>query len=193
MSSRSMPGDNDVPSNKFHLTSYADLQRRETPLVLRRLIELQHKPILGNFDVTHIQAIHRYLFQDIYGWAGEIRSVTISKPDAMFPPPQHLKPSLDSLFGELAAEGFLKDLAAPAWANRAAYYLGEINAIHPFREGNGRAQREFIRELALANGHSLVWADQTLEEMIDASKRSFLGRDYSALEHILKTSLGIRS
>jgi cell filamentation protein len=193
MSSRSMPGDNDVPSNKFHLTSYADLQRRETPLVLRRLVELQHKPILGNFDVTHLQAIHRYLFQDVYDWAGEIRSVSISKPDAMFPPPQHLKPSLDALFGELAAERFLKDLSAPAWANRAAYYFGEINAIHPFREGNGRAQREFIRELALVDRHSLVWADQTLEEMIDASKRSFLGRDYSALEHILKTSLGIRN
>jgi cell filamentation protein len=97
MSSRSMPGDNDVPSNKFHLTSYAELQRRETPLVLRRLVELQHKPIPGNFDVTHLQAIHRYLFQDVYDWAGEIRSVTISKPDAMFPPPQHLKPSLDAL------------------------------------------------------------------------------------------------
>jgi cell filamentation protein len=188
-----MPGDNDVPSNKFNLTSYADLQRRETPLVLRRLVELQHKPIPGNFDVTHLQAIHRYLFQDVYDWAGEIRSVTISKPDAMFPPPQHLKPSLDALFGELAAERFLKDLSAPAWANRAAYYLGEINAIHPFREGNGRTQREFIRELALAGGHSLVWADHTSEEMVDASKRSLLRGDYSALEHILRTSLGIRS
>jgi fido (protein-threonine AMPylation protein) len=96
MSSRSMPGDNDVPSNKFQLTSYADLQRRETPLVLRRLIELQHRPILGNFDLAHLQAIHRYLFQDVYDWAGEIRSVTISKPDATFPPPQYLKPSLES-------------------------------------------------------------------------------------------------
>lgn len=188
-----MPGDNDVPSNKFQLTSYADLQRRETPLALRRLIELQHRPILGNFDVAHLQAIHRYLFQDVYNWAGEIRSVTISKPDATFPPPQYLKSSLESLFGELAGENFLKDLSAPGWANRAAYYLGEINAIHPFREGNGRTQREFIRELALAGGHSLVWTADTPEEMIDASKRSFLGRDYSALEHIIKTCLSIRS
>jgi cell filamentation protein len=193
MSSRFMPGDNDVPSNKFQLTSYADLQRRETPLALRRLIELQHRPILGNFDVAHLQAIHRYLFQDVYNWAGEIRSVTISKPDATFPPPQYLKLSLESLFGELAGENFLKDLSAPAWASRAAYYLGEINAIHPFREGNGRTQREFIRELALAGGHSLVWTAHTPEEMIDASKRSFLGRDYSALEHIIKTCLSIRS
>ena len=188
-----MPGDNEVPSNKLHLTSYADLQRRETPLALRRLVELQHRPILGSFDVAHLHAIHRYLFQDVYDWAGEIRSVTISKPGAMFPPPQHLRPSLDSLFRELAGEKFLKDLSAPAWANRAAYYLGEINAIHPFRGGNGRTQREFIRELAFAGGHSLVWADQTPEEMIDAAKRSFLGRDHSALEHILKISLGIRS
>jgi len=165
------------------------LQRRETPLALRRLLELQQTPIAGNFDTAHLRAIHRYIFQDIYDWAGDLRTVTIAKPGAPFPPPEYLKASLDTLFAELAQENRLKNLPAQAWAQRAAYFLGEINAIHPFREGNGRTQREFIRELAVACGHRLVWVGHTQEEMINASQLSFLRKDYSGLERILAASL----
>jgi cell filamentation protein len=80
-------------------------------------------------------------------------------------------------------------LPASAWVHRAAYFLGEINAVHPFREGNGRTQREFIRELALAGGHRLVWANHTRDEMIRASQQSFVRKDYSALEEILAATL----
>jgi cell filamentation protein len=148
MPSRPRHSSSDVPDNRFGLTVPADLQRRETPLALRRLLELQQEPIAGNFDTEHLLAIHRYIFQDVYDWAGELRAVSISKPEAIFPPPQFLGPSLDLLFAELAREGCLKELSASVWAHRAAYFLGEINAIHPFREGNGRTQREFISELA---------------------------------------------
>lgn len=181
----------DVPGNKFGLTSQAELHRRETPLALRRLLELQQSPIAGNFDAGHLRAIHRYIFQDVYDWAGELRSVGISKPRAIFPTPQFIEPGLDALFAELAWENRLKNLPASPWAHRAAYFLGEINAIHPFREGNGRTQREFIRELALAGGHRLVWANHTQEEMIYASQLSFLRKDYAALERILQTSLNL--
>ncbi len=180
----------DVPDNKFGLTRHAELQRRETPLALRRLLDLQQKPIAGSFDTRHLQEIHRYLFQDVYDWAGEFRAVGIAKPGAAFPQPEYLKASLDSLFAELALNGCLKNLSCSAWAHRAAYFLGEINAIHPFREGNGRTQREFIRELALAGGHRLIWKSHTQQEMIDASQLSFLRKDYSDLERILTTTLG---
>jgi cell filamentation protein len=179
----------DVPDNRFGLTVLADLQRRETPLALRRLLELQQEPIAGNFDTEHLLAIHRYIFQDVYDWAGELRTVNISKAQAIFPPPQFLKSSLDALFAELASESCLRLLPPSAWAHRAAYFLGEINAVHPFREGNGRTQREFIRELAQAAGHRLVWASLTQEEMIRASQLSFVRKDYSALERILAATL----
>jgi cell filamentation protein len=181
----------DVPENKFGLSEQVELQRRETPFALRRLLELQLRPIAGDFDTRHLQAIHRYIFQDVYGWAGELRTVGIAKPGAAFPPPAFLKVNLDSLFVELAHENSLKNLSAAAWVHRAAYFLGEINAIHPFREGNGRTQREFIRELALAGGYRLIWAKHTQQEMIEASQRSFLRKDYSALEGILCAAPGI--
>jgi cell filamentation protein len=189
MSPRYRTDENSAPPNKFGITNLADLQRIETPLALRRLLELQRNPVRGILDTEHLRAVHRYMFRDVYDWAGELRSVNISKQGAIFPPPEHLRPNLDKLFAELTQEEQLRNLPAPAWAHRAAYFLGEINAIHPFREGNGRAQREFIRELAFAGGHRLVWGGHTQQEMIDASRLSHLRQDYSGLERILVESL----
>ena len=181
--------DNTCPSNRFGLTDSVELQRRETPLALRRLLELSVRPIEATFDTEHLQAIHRYIFQDVYSWAGEIRSVGISKPGTSFPPPQFLRRTLVNLFFQLASEGVLRNLPPSIFARRAAYYLGEINAIHPFREGNGRAQREFIRQLAAHAGHRLIWTGCTQAQMISASSLSFLRKDYSGLEEILNNAL----
>jgi cell filamentation protein len=114
MPARHRPDLSSVPDNKFGLTRHAELQRRETPLALRRLLELQHNPIPGNFDTGHLQAIRRYIFQDVYDWAGELRTVNISRPSAVFPPPEYLEASLGTLFAELAQENFLKNLSASA-------------------------------------------------------------------------------
>lgn len=193
MSKRDRRDEEAAPHNRFSLTNYADLQRLETPLAIWRLLELHHMPVQGNFDTSHLKEIHRYIFQDVYDWAGELRTVNISKPGAIFPPPQFLRQSLDTLFAELTGENHLEDLTSTAWAERASYYLGELNAIHPFREGNGRTQREFIRELAFAGGHRLVWSSGSQREMIEASQLSLAWRDYGALKEILLKALQQRS
>ena len=99
--------------------------------------------IAETFDSDYLRAIHRYLFGDVYDWAGEYRTVNISKGSVfcMWP---YIGEQLDALFGMLAGEGLLEGLPPEAMAARLAFYLGEINAIHPFREGNGRAQRAFV-------------------------------------------------
>jgi cell filamentation protein len=74
------------------------------------------------------------------------------------------------------------------FARRAAYYLGEINAVHPFRDGNGRTQREFIRELSVRNGWMLDWTRVSREQMVEASRRS-LRVDNAGLEEVLKLAL----
>jgi cell filamentation protein len=86
--------------------------------------------------------------------------------------------NLTRTLAELAAEKHLKGLDAPAFALRAAQYLGELNSIHPFREGNGRTQREFIRQLAAEAGHRINWGRVGREQMIEASIESHnLGRN----------------
>jgi cell filamentation protein len=80
--------------------------------------------------------------------------------------------NLENTFLKLAAENHLKGSETDAFANRAAFYLGELNSIHPFREGNGRTQREFIRQLAAEAGYRINWYHISREQMYDASVES---------------------
>jgi cell filamentation protein len=99
-----------------------------------RLRQLEHKPLAGAFDTRHLQGIHHHIFQDLYTWAGEFRTVDLSKAGSLFGLVQHIDPSLNRTFAELQIERHLNGAGLKRFSSRAAYYLGEINAIHPFRE-----------------------------------------------------------
>jgi cell filamentation protein len=101
----------------------------------------------------------------------------------------HIAAALADALDKLKRENFLTNPNPKAFANRAAFYLGEINAIHPFREGNGRAQREFIRQLALHAGHPLSWAGFTQPQMVEASIQSHTTGDCTQLATILEAAL----
>jgi len=130
-----------------------------------RLLELIDKPIRGKFDLKHLRAIHKYIFQDVYEWAGEIRKVDIAKGN-MFCNVRFLSSQAAEIFGKLKEEDYLQGLEEEDFIRQMAYYFSEINALHPFREGNGRSQREFIRCLALHNGYVVNFANASKEEMI---------------------------
>ena len=122
-------------------------------------------------------------------WAGELRVVNISKGNSTFGPALHIAAALADALAKLKSESLLTDLPPKTFAARAAFYLGEINAIHPFRDGNGRAQREFIRQLALKAGHPLSWAGFTQPEMTEASIRSHTLGDNAQLAAIMERAL----
>jgi cell filamentation protein len=109
----------------------------------------------GDLDVAHYRAIHHHLFQDVYKWAGEFRTVRISKGGNAFCYPEYIEQEMQKLFDNLKQQNYLRDLSADEFATRAAHFLAELNAIHPFREGNGRAQTSFILLLADHAGHPL--------------------------------------
>jgi cell filamentation protein len=181
---------NGVLKNKLGLVEPEDLTRLAADFASARIAQLLARPIRGHFDVPHLRAIHRHIFQDIFPWAGDFREVTTSRTNSFsFPPPQYLIPSLETLFAALKAENHLKALTPDAFAPRAAHYLGEINAIHPFREGNGRTQREFLRSLALHAGHTLTWANLTPEENNEASRISFATGDTALLTTLIRKRL----
>ena len=152
----------------------------------RRLAELIDAPLPGGFDIAHLKAIHRHIFQDVYEWAGQFRTVNLSKGGHLFGLPTFLEPALQQILAKLVTENRLVDLDAEVFANRAAYYLGELNAAHPFREGNGRTQREFIRELGLKAGHYIDWRATTAEKMIEASRLSHLSGDSSLFAGLIR-------
>lgn len=140
-----------------------------------------HKHSLpGDFDFHHLQRIHQYIFQDIYDWAGKIRVCDIAKTN-LFCKVEYIPLTADEIFGELRSDHYLQGLSRDQMIERLSYYLGEINALHPFREGNGRTQREFLRELAKTCGYRLQWEKITPEEMLAASIDSFV-KKYEKME-----------
>ena len=98
------------------------------------------------------KAIHAHLFGDIYAWAGQERKYTTGRGPAPFAPPKQISSWMEKQFTALRKEGFLQGLPKGEFAKRTAHYVNEINAVHPFVDGNGRAQRMWLRVLADRNG-----------------------------------------
>lgn len=140
----------------------------------------------GSLDAAHYAAIHRHLFQDVYPWAGEFRTVRINKDDSSFCYPEHIPAMLEELFTDFEEIDFFQGLSLERFASGSAKFLSDLNAIHPFREGNGRAQNVFLYLAASQAGHSFDFANLEAEAFLEAMVRSFHG-DTAALEgHILK-------
>jgi cell filamentation protein len=154
--------------NKLGLISAADLETAEREITHAALILLDESPVSPSYDLPHLREIHRRIFGDIYDWAGQIRTVTIAK-GAVFCLPQYIDSSATLIFRELHDEDCLRGLRRDAFVSRLAYYLGEVNALHPFREGNGRAQRAFFGQLARDAGFTLAWQHLDPVRNVDAS------------------------
>ncbi len=172
----------EVLINKFNEHDPRALSQYERMYTGARIIDLLKKPIKGNFDLPHLQAIHRYIFQDMYSWAGELRQVNISK-EILFCDAQFIEKTISKVFNQLKEEDFLKNCNEHDIAYKAGYYLGEINAVHPFREGNGRAQREFIRELLIPLGFKVDYSLCDPKMMLYASINAFAG-DYDLMTEL---------
>jgi cell filamentation protein len=141
-----------VLKNKAGLRDQDALDRFETAMTFARAEE----PLpIGRLSVTHYCRIHHHLFQDVYRWAGKYRTVRLSKAGSMFCYPEHIDREMTRLFGALKDDGFLRELEPDQFASGAARFLSELNAIHPFREGNGRMQSTFLVLVAHQAGHSL--------------------------------------
>ena len=180
----------DVLQNRRGLRDRALLDVFEADATSQRLRQIAAKTPPGHFDMPHLQSIHRYIFQDVYAWAGELRTVNIQRPGQFFFAfAEQLIPVLTTTFDRLRAERHLEGSSAERFSQRAAFYLGELNAAHPFRDGNGRTQREFIRQLAHLSGHSLEWRKVTRDQMYAASHRSFQRADNAGLAEVIAAAL----
>jgi cell filamentation protein len=138
--------------NKLGIRDQARLEAFE----LEASSERANQPLPpGRLSYAHYRAIHRHLFQDVYAWAGKLRTVRISKGGSAFCYPEHIDREMRRLFAGLAKQKHLAGLNAGTFSERAAHFLAELNSIHPFREGNGRTQLSLLTILAEQAGHPL--------------------------------------
>ena len=157
------PGTN-VLINIGNIRDKDALDRFEADATAMSIIALRRKPLTGPFDITRLQETHRRIFGRVYPWAGEFRKDIgmLAKNRSGFlvayGPSVNIPFALPVVFAALHAEDSLRDLNVDVFARRLAFFYSELDAIHPFREGNSRTLRVFTSDLAQAAGHSLDWS-----------------------------------
>ncbi|SEN45961.1 cell filamentation protein [Pseudomonas sp. ok272] len=141
------------------------------------------------FDLSLLQRIHQSLFCDIYEWAGQLRTVNIRKGDTLFCTAERIAPEAEKIFRAMDDARWFTGIHKAQLIVKVAEAYGDLNVIHPFREGNGRAQRILFEQLIINAGFKVDWwlIDEAswIPANIDA-----VACDYRALETIFTRCIG---
>lgn len=181
------PPDYLVLKNKPGLKDASALNRFERRSAVQRQMEGVPE---GDFDLAHLRAIHRHLFQDVYDWAGELRTVEIAKGGNQFQFRRFIETGMADVHRRLAEGDHLKNLTPGDFAERAAEIIGDVNYVHPFREGNGRTQALYLEQLARNAGHLFDLRRIAKESWLAASKAAH-SRNYDLLSNCIRTAITV--
>lgn len=182
------PGFGIVLRNKLGLRDAKQLEIAERAYVETRLREgLPRGAHARSYE--GFKAIHRYLFQDVYDWAGQERTYTTGRGASPFAVPEYIDGWMEGRFEILKNEKHLVGLSQKNFAHRAAEHVNEINAAHPFIDGNGRTQRVWLRLLAENAGHSLSIRSQDRNRWNDASRLGFEKSDHAPMAQLIDQRL----
>jgi len=180
------PPDYAVLKNKANIRDGSELANFENFHVRSRSLSL---PSDTQISYSGYKAIHQHIFQDVYHWAGKPRSVNISKGGDLFASWRFIDNQMEKRFGSIKKENNLKNLDPLNFAEKAAEHINEINAIHPFREGNGRVQRLFLKNLAYQAGHKIDLSLINKSEWIRASIEGFRELNHKAMAKCITSAL----
>lgn len=170
--------------NLLNAKSPEELRQLEPQIVFANELELDTVGIARTNDLTELLAIHKQLFKNVYDWAGCIRTVDIKKNTEgadYFLIVSKIQSAATFVFAELAKERILADLPHEQFVKRLAYFYDQLNYIHPFREGNGRAQRVFWARIARDAGYDINWDEIVGDENDEASRLAAESMNLSGL------------
>lgn len=141
------------------------------------------------YDLAYLQQIHRRLFSDLYDWAGQLRTVDISKNDTHFCVTSRIEPEANKLFKILVDANSFQGMDRANLINACAELFGDLNVVHPFREGNGRAQRILFEHIIVNAGYEISWWPVEPVEWIQANIDA-VGCDYEGLVRVFERCVG---
>lgn len=170
--------------NRVGAQTAEELRNAENDLVEARVIELREAPeLLGDrsYDLTYLRAIHRHLFQDVYDWAGDVRTVRLEKGDESFCPPGSINQPMDHVAAQIHHLNQLNAVQEADLARTVAYLYDNANFAHPFRDGNGRSTREFFNLLLSERGAGLDWEKTDQAELYSACHAARANSDLGGL------------
>lgn len=148
-----------APGEPFGVSGQAALTALEEHHTRTRLLELRSNPLPGRFDYDHMKAIHRYVFQDVYEWAGEERtapSTPMTKDGhSYYPAGPMLTAAAEAEYAKIAGSNYLRGMERGAFVGELGERWGELNVVHSFREGNTRTQFAFFSQLCTQAGYRL--------------------------------------
>ena len=180
------PPDFNVLKNKLGLREAEGLDYFEREFVYARA--MQEMPT-GDFDLAHLCAIHHHLFQDVYDWAGQVRTVEISKGGSQFQPKAYIETGMADVHRRIVGQHYLRRLSPDEFSKQVGHIIGDVNYVHPFREGNGRTQLYFYKQLAARAGHDVDLTQLEQESWMAASRAAHQG-EYEAMAECLRATLG---
>lgn len=141
------------------------------------------------YDLTYFKSIHKQLFADLYSWAGEVRTIDISKGKTRFCTATRIVPEADKLFAQLARQQYFTHLERQKLISAIAEFYGDLNVVHPFREGNGRAQRLLFEHIIINCGYEISWAPISRNEWLQANVCAF-NCHYDEMEAVFNKCIG---
>lgn len=162
-----------VMCNRLGIRNAQGLEKEAYQFTSLRAATLELGPVARG--LPHLCAIHRHLYQDVFDWAGQIREVDIYEGDTRFCHFEYIEKEGNALMQQLEDEEWLVGLEREEFIARLAHYYCEINVLHPFRLGNGIAQRIFFEQLALHAGFSLDWRDIDPDDWRNANQAGAMG------------------
>ncbi|MCQ2529315.1 MAG: Fic family protein [Saccharofermentans sp.] len=154
--------------NKFDIRDDKKLSTIEAIITSAKCSELETHPIDGGFDFSHYLSIHKYIFEDIYTWAGEIRKVSISKKGTNFVSPELISDLAINVFSSIP-NADLANCGCDKFVDFIADFYDKTNLLHPFREGNGRTQRMFLTQLIRHFGYNINFSQIDTDELMIAT------------------------
>ncbi|WP_040195628.1 Fic/DOC family protein [Candidatus Soleaferrea massiliensis] len=155
--------------NKMDIRDEVELAETESALTLANISLLEQEPIEGNFDFTHYKAIHKFLFDDLYDWAGQIRTVNLSKKGTQFVPADEIEQIGNAIFARLAEADYFRQDDFDTFVKNITEFYCDTNLLHPFREGNGRTQRVFLMQLIRHAGYTIDFSNVDMDELMIAT------------------------
>lgn len=197
------PDRTDVLKNRWGVETHSELRVKEYRATAVRMLEIaEGDGPKGNFDKAHLKAIHGHIFQDVYEWAGHTRNETpivdgehvepiggLSKGSTSFLPGSIIEMGLDEALRPIRDPHALREVTPEQFAERAGQVLAELNYVHPFREGNGRAQEAFISELGRHYGHEIDFSVISKPRMVEASIETTNDPLSHAMKHVVQDAL----